>query len=124
MVVSVTSADDEFDFRDLGGYEIARLPDLPVSTCRRSDHQFFLANHGNAVNFIHGAEVRPYIHLVQAMILVGIGMLSERKAPPGQVTPIPREREAKAAEMFEEAFFSARERAGRTSSTDRQGAGR
>jgi hypothetical protein len=35
-----------------------------------------LANGGNAVNFLHGTSVGPFIHLVQAEILAGIRLLA------------------------------------------------
>lgn len=38
---------------------------------------------GNAVNFLHGASVGPFIFLVQAEILAGVRLLVRGQVPPG-----------------------------------------
>jgi adenosylhomocysteinase len=47
-----------------------------------ADHHFDVLNDGNAVNFLHGAEVGSYIHLVQAEILAAVSLISAEQ-PPG-----------------------------------------
>lgn len=47
-------------------------------------HHFYLLNDGNAVNFVHGAAVGPFIYLVQGEILAALSLLtSGRLAEPG-----------------------------------------
>jgi adenosylhomocysteinase len=70
---------------------LAGLPDIYTRTMvgahltryQTTGHYFYLANGGNAVNFLHGASVGPFIHLVQAEILAGIRMLSRHGLAPG-----------------------------------------
>ena len=40
-------------------------------------------NNGNAVNFLHGASVGPFIYLVQAEILAAIQILTRADLNPG-----------------------------------------
>lgn len=40
-------------------------------------------NDGNAVNFLHGAAVGPFIHLVQGELLVSVRMLVRGDLAPG-----------------------------------------
>jgi adenosylhomocysteinase len=75
-VATVTSSEDELD--------LAGLPDVyqrtpngeHVTRYATTGHYFYLLNRGNAVNFLHGASVGPFIFLVQAEILAGIRMLT------------------------------------------------
>lgn len=74
-VASATSADDEFDLSCLRR-AYARLDRSEnVATFAHRDHRIHLLAGGNAVNFVHGAEVRPYVYLVQATLLVAIDRL-------------------------------------------------
>jgi adenosylhomocysteinase len=47
-----------------------------ITRYQTTGHFFYLLNGGNAVNFLHGASVGPFIFLVQAEILAGIRMLT------------------------------------------------
>jgi len=75
-VATVTSSEDEL--------ELAGLPEVyhraqageGVTRYQTTGHYFYLLNGGNAVNFLHGASVGPFIFLVQAEILAGIRMLT------------------------------------------------
>ncbi|MFG2773770.1 adenosylhomocysteinase [Streptomyces sp. NPDC048350] len=75
-VATVTSSEDELD--------LAALPDVyqqtpsadHVTKYQTTGHFFYLLNGGNAVNFLHGASVGPFIFLVQAEILAGIKKLT------------------------------------------------
>ncbi|MFJ9869043.1 adenosylhomocysteinase [Streptomyces sp. NPDC101165] len=75
-VATVTSSEDELD--------LAALPDVyqrtpngeHVTRYQTTGHYFYLLNGGNAVNFLHGASVGPFIFLVQAEILAGVRMLT------------------------------------------------
>ncbi|KIQ66689.1 adenosylhomocysteinase [Kitasatospora griseola] len=74
-VATVTSSEDEL--------ELAGLPDCytrhqagdSVTRYETTGHYFYLMNGGNAVNFLHGASVGPFIFLVQSEIIAGIHML-------------------------------------------------
>lgn len=82
-LATVTSSEDELD---LGG-----LPDVytrtpvgdHVTRYSTTGHFFYLLNQGNAVNFIHGASVGPFIFLVQAEILAGVQLLTRGNLPAG-----------------------------------------
>lgn len=68
-----------------------------VTRYQTTGHYFYLANGGNAVNFIHGASVGPFIFLVQAEILAAIRMLARGDLAPG-IHEVPEpDREAIAA---------------------------
>lgn len=75
-VATVTSSEDELE---LGGlpevYQRAQAGDH-VTRYQTTGHYFYLLNGGNAVNFIHGASVGPFIFLIQAEIFAGIGLLA------------------------------------------------
>jgi adenosylhomocysteinase len=81
-VASVTSSDDELELASLEG--AYRRTSLPHGTTRfaMADHHFDVLNDGNAVNFLHGAEVGSYIHLVQAEILAAVSLIAAEQ-PPG-----------------------------------------
>ncbi|MBP2371553.1 NAD(P)-dependent oxidoreductase [Pseudonocardia parietis] len=106
VVFSVTSADDEFSFEGMGDYRGDAI-DPYMTRLRRGEHFFFLANRGNALNFLHGAELRPFVHLTQAAMLHGIGTLLDGSAVAGRITGISRQRESQIAEAFERCFFDA-----------------
>lgn len=82
-VATVTSSEDELD--------LAGLPDVytrspigeHVTRYQTTGHYFYLVNGGNAVNFIHGASVGPFIFLVQAELLAAIRMLTREDLAPG-----------------------------------------
>lgn len=89
-IATVTSSDDELalDLID-GDYVQERVADH-ITRFRKNGRHFYLLNHGQAVNFIHGAAVGPFIYLVQAEILVSAARssaaplaagLSENDAP-------------------------------------------
>ncbi|WP_149181566.1 adenosylhomocysteinase [Streptomyces sp. TRM49041] len=75
-VATVTSSEDELELsglpsgytRDSGGEHV---------TCYSTrGHYFYLLNEGEAVNFIHGASVGPFIALVQGELLAGAAKLA------------------------------------------------
>ncbi|MEV0318863.1 adenosylhomocysteinase [Streptomyces sp. NPDC050658] len=82
-VATVTSSEDEL--------ELASLPDVyerattgeNVTRYLTTGHYFYLLNGGNAVNFLHGASVGPFIFLVQAEILAACAALARGGLEPG-----------------------------------------
>lgn len=80
---TVTSSEDELDLDGLPDV-YTRTPDGDhVTRYQTTGHYFYLLNGGNAVNFLHGASVGPFIFLVQAEILAGIRMLARGDLGPG-----------------------------------------
>ncbi len=73
-VISATSADDELDLSYLAEYEQARWA-TSVTAYVRKKQRIFLVADGNAVNFVHNAEVRPSVYIVQAALLAGVDRL-------------------------------------------------
>ncbi|MFI0722853.1 adenosylhomocysteinase [Streptomyces sp. NPDC021224] len=82
-VATVTSSEDELDLDGLPSvYQRSRDTDH-VTRCQTTGHYFYLLNGGNAVNFLHGASVGPFIFLVQAEILAALHTLSRNSLAPG-----------------------------------------
>jgi adenosylhomocysteinase len=68
-IATVTSSDDELDLTGIERfYQTKKLSDR-ATLYSTPGHYFYLLNEGNAVNFVHGAVVGPFIQLVQAEIL-------------------------------------------------------
>ena len=82
-VASVTSSDDELELDRLA--EVYRRSPIADHVTRYSTtgHYFYVLNNGNAVNFLHGAAVGPFIFLVQAEILAAVAHLASGTAEPG-----------------------------------------
>lgn len=76
-VATVTSSEDELDLEALPGVYQRTPNGEHVTRYATTGHYFYLLNGGNAVNFLHGASVGPFIFLVQAEILAGIRMLAQ-----------------------------------------------
>ncbi|SCD79659.1 adenosylhomocysteinase [Streptomyces sp. DvalAA-14] len=82
-VATVTSSEDELD--------LVGLPDVyqrtphgdHITRYQTTGHYFYLLNGGNAVNFLHGASVGPFIHLVQAEKLAGVRTLTRQSLGSG-----------------------------------------
>lgn len=83
FVFSVTSSDDEFDTRFLGGEYQQQEIAPSVYRYARPDHHFYLVNQGNAVNFIHKAVLGSFIHLVRAEMIYGGACLVRREFAKG-----------------------------------------
>ncbi len=82
-VATVTSSEDELDLAGLPNVYTRTMVGDHVTRYQTTGHYFYLANSGNAVNFLHGASVGPFIFLVQAEILAGIRMLTRGDLDPG-----------------------------------------
>jgi adenosylhomocysteinase len=75
-IASVTSADDELDLAGLSvAYEQHPAGEY-VTRYSTTGHYFYVLNAGDAVNFLHGASVGPFIYLVQAEILAALSLLA------------------------------------------------
>ncbi|MEU8569147.1 adenosylhomocysteinase [Streptomyces pathocidini] len=82
-VATVTSSEDELELAGLPDvYERATIGEN-VTRYLTTGHYFYLLNGGNAVNFLHGASVGPFIFLVQAEILAACAALARGSLEPG-----------------------------------------
>ncbi|MCD9193356.1 adenosylhomocysteinase [Streptomyces albireticuli] len=82
-VASVTSSEDELELDTLDGlYQRAPVGDH-LTRYEVTGHYFYVLAEGGAVNFVHGAAVGSYIHLVQAEILAATAALSRGRYDPG-----------------------------------------
>ncbi|AQU68034.1 adenosylhomocysteinase [Streptomyces niveus] len=82
-VATVTSSEDELELAGLSDvYERAHIGEH-VTRYLTTGHYFYLLNSGNAVNFLHGASVGPFIHLVQGEILAASAALARGGLDPG-----------------------------------------
>ena len=75
-IFSATSSDDEFFITDdYGNYKEIKVSAY-ITKYKSDKNYFYIANKGNAVNFIHGAKVGKFIHLVQGEIIMAINHIS------------------------------------------------
>ncbi|MGW8759355.1 adenosylhomocysteinase [Streptomyces albidoflavus] len=75
-VATVTSSEDELELSGLpNGYAKHGAADH-ITRYETTGHYFYLLNGGEAVNFLHGASVGPFIFLVQAEIIAGVRALA------------------------------------------------
>ncbi|MFF4233551.1 adenosylhomocysteinase [Streptomyces sp. NPDC001820] len=96
-LATVTSSEDELELEGLPDvYERAHIGDH-VARYLTTGHYFYLLNGGNAVNFLHGASVGPFIFLVQAEILAASTALARGGLDPGMHEISPTDRAAIAA---------------------------
>lgn len=77
-VATVTSSEDELELAGLPSGYSRHHASKNVIRYSATGHYFYLLNGGNAVNFLHGASVGPFIFLVQAEILAGVQLLARR----------------------------------------------
>ncbi|SFK68498.1 adenosylhomocysteinase [Streptosporangium canum] len=82
-IATVTSSEDELELSGLPDVYTRTMVGDHVTRYQTTGHYFYLANGGNAVNFLHGAGVGPFIFLVQAEILAGIRMFVREDLGPG-----------------------------------------
>ncbi|SNX88515.1 adenosylhomocysteinase [Streptomyces sp. TLI_55] len=82
-LASVTSSEDELELAPL--HEIYQRNPVGEHLTRYevTGHYFYVLAAGGAVNFVHGAAVGTYIHLVQAEILAATAALTHGRFRPG-----------------------------------------
>jgi adenosylhomocysteinase len=81
-VATVTSSEDELELKGLPPF-YRQTQDGHVTQYETTGHYFYLMNDGNAVNFLHGAAVGPFIFLVQGEILAALGRLASGRLESG-----------------------------------------
>lgn len=82
-LASVTSSEDELELGYLSDlYQRTTVADQ-LTRYEVTGHYFYVLADGGAVNFVHGAAVGSYIHLVQAEILAATAALSQGGHTPG-----------------------------------------
>lgn len=79
FLFSVTSSDDEIDISWLENKYKVELVSKYIKKYEKNGHYFFIANNGNAVNFIHGAVVDDFILLVQKEMIDTIVVLDQNE---------------------------------------------
>ncbi|MFJ6760768.1 NAD(P)-binding domain-containing protein [Streptomyces sp. NPDC091273] len=83
-VATVTSSEDQLDLNRLPPcYVTSEAGEHVTRYASDSGHVFFLLNDGNAVNFLHGASVGPFIYLVQAELIAAVRILARGDLGPG-----------------------------------------
>ncbi|PZS32983.1 MAG: adenosylhomocysteinase [Pseudonocardiales bacterium] len=80
-IVSVTSSEDELELDAVHDVYHRSPAGTHVTKYSRGEHSFYVMNDGNAVNFLHGASVGPFIFLVQAEILAAVARLAQPTEP-------------------------------------------
>lgn len=79
----MTSSEDELELGSLHDLYQRSTIGPQLTRYEVTGHYFYVLADGGAVNFVHGAAVGAYIHLVQAEILAGIAALSHARFQPG-----------------------------------------
>lgn len=88
FIFSVTSSDDELDLGLVGDSFTVTEINPYISRYEQLGQYFYLANRGDAINFIHNAELGPYIFLLQGELMRAIEFLcAEPHAP--EITELP-----------------------------------
>jgi adenosylhomocysteinase len=95
-VATVTSSEDELELAGLDAYTRTPVGDA-ITRYQTTGHYFYLMNSGNAVNFLHGASVGPFIYLVQAEILAAVQLFAHDAVEPGMYEVDPSRRATIAA---------------------------
>ncbi len=87
FVFSVTSSDDEFIFL---GEEAPLGESISVGAVIKQytvgENRLYIVNDGNAVNFLHGGVVGPFVYLVQSELLLAARNLGIEPRPLGSFT--------------------------------------
>ncbi|UED83277.1 adenosylhomocysteinase [Streptomyces profundus] len=82
-VATVTSSEDELELSGLpAGYSRSAVGEH-ITRYETTGHYFYLLNGGEAVNFLHGASVGPFIFLVQAEIIAAARTFTRAELSPG-----------------------------------------
>ncbi|AXI77935.1 adenosylhomocysteinase [Peterkaempfera bronchialis] len=99
-VATVTSSEDELELAGLPeGYRRSSFGDH-VTRYETSGHYFYLLNGGEAVNFLHGASVGPFIFLVQGEIIAATRAIARGELSPGMHEVPAADRSAIAAQWL------------------------
>jgi len=82
-ITSATSSDDELELPALHGRYTPTTAGPHLTRYDTPGHHFHILADGGAVNFVHGAAVGTYIHLVQAELIAATSDLTRTNPPPG-----------------------------------------
>lgn len=82
-IASVTSSEDELELQELDGLYRRTPVGTELTRYDVTGHYFYVLADGGAVNFVHGAAVGAYIHLVQAEIIAATAALGSPGLPAG-----------------------------------------
>jgi adenosylhomocysteinase len=75
-LASVTSSDDELELSALDGRYRRSACTENVTRYATTGQYFYILADGNAINFLHGASVGAFIHLVQGEIIAATALLT------------------------------------------------
>lgn len=78
----MTSSDDELELSSLDGLYHRTASSDHITRFEAPGRYFYVLPDGNAINFLHGAAVGTYIHLIQAEIITATAALTQGQ-PPG-----------------------------------------
>ncbi|OMH26614.1 adenosylhomocysteinase [Motiliproteus sp. MSK22-1] len=99
FIFSVTSSDDELELsRADENFEVVQVTEH-ISRYQRLGQFFYLANGGNAINFIHNAEVGPYIFLVQGEVILATELIVNKQLPAG-LSELPEQQRTRLASCW------------------------
>ena len=101
-IFSVTSSDDELELEFTGEYEKQEVRKHIFKYSNENMNYFFLANDGNAVNFIYNAVMGDFIHLVRAEMILAINGLPGYA--PGKISTVPTDIRENIAESWLKVF--------------------
>ncbi|WP_415881722.1 adenosylhomocysteinase [Neptuniibacter sp. QD34_54] len=94
FIFSVTSSDDELELSRADTNFSVSQETQHIARYERLGQYFYLGNRGNAINFIHNAEVGPYIYLVQGEVIKAINYIRSQSLPAGlDQLPTPERRD-------------------------------
>ncbi len=103
-IVSVTSSDDEMDLTYVES-EYTKDESLPFITRYSNDkNYFYLINNGNAVNFIHGAIMGDFIHLVRSEMILAV--IELEKFSVEEINSVSQQLKEKIADIWLKTFNS------------------
>jgi adenosylhomocysteinase len=105
FVFSVTSSDDEFDLTYLESEYGSQEEISHVYKYHNFHNYFYLVNRGNAVNFLHGAVVGDFIHLVKGEMMEAYKILISERCDSG-IHEVPNETRERIASVWLSVFAS------------------
>ncbi|MFF5159778.1 adenosylhomocysteinase [Streptomyces sp. NPDC000348] len=82
-IATVTSSEDELELAGVNDVYERTHVGQHITRYSTTGHYFYLLNGGNAVNFLHGASVGPFIFLVQGEIIAASAVLAGGGLEPG-----------------------------------------
>ena len=111
FVATVTSADDELDLKGLetgwvvSNYDLRSGRGSVTEYYDGRERRFFLIDHGNAVNFLHGAVIGPAIRLIEGEKIIALARLDSGQGAVGSIGEVAKEDKEIVARTWLEHFL-------------------